>query len=211
MERAFFSQAYNAERGFGQARTEPGQQHCPRNQSFGLSMTVDGNETWSVSEWNQSLDMKEARHVTEFVADSKVKVRYSFAALRNLPYSMIMDVEVSALEDAAVEFSNRMHVPQEYCMAERERKSYWIEGKALDVLRTSAKTAGGRYDVAAASAFILDVSPSGITGASADEILAGLWADWAGLRESDIVIEGNTASDMEKTYCQRNRPRQTDH
>lgn len=79
---------------------------------FGLSMTVDGIEIWSVSEWNQSLDMKEARHVTEFVADSKVKVRYSFAALRNLPYSMIMDVEVSALEDAAVEFSNRMHVPQ---------------------------------------------------------------------------------------------------
>ena len=46
---------------------------------------------------------------------------------------------------------------------------------------------------------------------SADEILAGHRADWAGLWESDIVIEGNTASDMEKTYCQRNRPRQTDH
>ncbi len=135
---------------------------------FGLSMAVDGIETWSVSEWNQSLDIKEARHVTEFVADGKVKVRYSFAALRNLPYSMIMDVEVSALEDAAVEFNNRMHVPQEYCMAERDRKSYWIEGKALDVLRTSAKTAGDRYDVAAASAFILDVPPSGITGASAE-------------------------------------------
>lgn len=134
----------------------------------------------------------------------------------------------------------------------------------LDVLRTSAKTAGGRYDVAAASAFILDVSPSGITGASAeadstassstgagtpparsgtpdkdiiafsmkkgearrfslvasvcstadfsdpwnetvrqivyidrvsaDEILAGHRADWAGLWESDIVIEGSRLS-----------------
>ena len=147
---------------------------------FGLSMAVEGIETWSVSEWNQSLDMKEARHVTEFVADSKVKVRYSFAALRNLPYSMIMDVEVSALEDAAVEFSNRMHVPQEYCMAERERKSYWIEGKALDVLRASAKTAGGRYDVAAASAFILDVPPSGITGASAEADSTALSSTGAG-------------------------------
>lgn len=123
---------------------------------FGLSMAVDGNEEYGISGWRQSVDMKNAEHITEFVADGKVMVRYSFTALRNLPYSMLLRVEVTALEDAAVEFSNRMSVPEEYGASAMERKSYWIEGKGLDVLRTSATTVGGRYDVAAASAFIID-------------------------------------------------------
>ena len=138
---------------------------------FGLSMEVDGNAEYDISGWRQSIDMKNAEHITEFVADGKVMVRYSFTALRNLPFSMLMDVEVTAAEDIAIEFSNRMSVPEEYGAAERERKSYWIEGKGLDVLRTSATTVGGRYDVAAASAFIIDDGPA--AGAECEPTGAG--------------------------------------
>ena len=52
---------------------------------FGLSMEVDGNAEYDISDWRQRIDMKNAEHVTEFAADGKVMVRYSFTALRNLP------------------------------------------------------------------------------------------------------------------------------
>ncbi|MBO8474261.1 MAG: hypothetical protein IAB91_03090, partial [Bacteroidetes bacterium] len=65
---------------------------------FGLSMEVDGNAEYDISDWRQRIDMKNAEHVTEFAADGKVMVRYSFTALRNLPYSMLLRVEVTALE-----------------------------------------------------------------------------------------------------------------
>ena len=88
---------------------------------FGLSMEVDGNAEYDISDWRQRIDMKNAEHVTEFAADGKVMVRYSFTALRNLPYSMLLRVEVTAVEDVAVEFRNRMSVPEEYGAAESRR------------------------------------------------------------------------------------------
>ena len=122
---------------------------------FGLAMNVDGRWEWDISYWRQTIDMKNARHITEFVADRKVKVRYSIAALRNLPYSMLMDVEVTALDEADVEFVNRMSVPHdEYGETSGQRRSLWIENRSIDVLMVSAPTVSGRYEVAAASAFI---------------------------------------------------------
>ena len=154
---------------------------------FGLSMSVGGMSAWTVSGWRQSLDMRNAEHVTEFVADGKVGVRYSFSALRNLPYSMLMDVEVTAFEDVEVEFRNRMCVPEDYTEAERERKSYLVEGRELDVLRTSAETAGGRYEVAAASMFILGDTFSGTAGIAAGVGGTSSISSRSGTSDEDIL------------------------
>ena len=80
---------------------------------FCLAMSIDGFPMSDVCDWHQSIDLRKAEHVTEFVADGKVRVRYSFTALRNLPYSMLMDVEVSALDDVGLEFRNMMAVPED--------------------------------------------------------------------------------------------------
>lgn len=134
---------------------------------FCLTMKIDGkvfdpaDKYTGISGWRQSIDMKNAEHVTEFTAGGKIKVKYRFMALRNLPYSLLMDVEVTALEDAYLEFANSMGVPEEYGPATRERKSWWIEGRKLDVLTVSAPTSGGRYEVAAASTFITGARHAG--------------------------------------------------
>ena len=73
---------------------------------FCLSMSVDGagvSET-KVSGWRQTIDMRNAEHITEFIACGKVSVRYGVTALRNLPYAMMMEVEIKALEDVNVVF-----------------------------------------------------------------------------------------------------------
>lgn len=123
---------------------------CP----FGLSMSVDGNAPEAITDWSQAIDMRQAVHTTEFTADGRVCVSYSFMALRNLPYMMLMDVEVTALDDVSLEFVNVMDVPEGYRMAVMERKTFWPDGRRIDVLRTSAGTSAGSHKVVAASAFM---------------------------------------------------------
>ena len=140
---------------------------------FCLAMSIDGFPMSDVCDWHQSIDLRKAEHVTEFVADGKVRVRYSFTALRNLPYSMLMDVEVSALDDVGLEFRNMMAVPEdEYGAVVRDRKSFWIEGRKLDFLTATAPTSGGRYEVAAASSFISDRESLSRSGNSDEDIIS---------------------------------------
>ena len=103
---------------------------------------------------------------------------------------MLMDVEVTAFEDVEVEFRNRMCVPEDYTEAERERKSYLVEGRELDVLRTSAETAGGRYEVAAASMFILGDTFSGTEGITSGVGGTSSISSRSGTSDEDILAFG---------------------
>ena len=97
---------------------------------FCLSMSVDGarvSET-EVSSWRQTIDMRNAEHITEFIACGKVSVRYGVTALRNLPYAMMMEVEIKALEDVNVDFCNSFSLPEEYKTARIQRRNFLADG-----------------------------------------------------------------------------------
>lgn len=125
---------------------------CP----FGVTMRVNGREIGggNISGWRQSVDMRRAEHATEFTADGKVQVRYTVIALRNLPYALLMEVEMKALADAAVEFTNTMRLPEEYRAPQHVHKSYEADGHRIEVLQTNAATLNGRYDVSASAMFL---------------------------------------------------------
>ena len=140
---------------------------------FCLAMSIDGFPMSDVCDWHQSINLRNAEHVTEFVADRKVRVRYSFTALRNLPYSMLMNVEITALDDVVLEFRNMMAVPEdEYGAVVRDRKPFWIEGRKLDFLTATAPTSGGRYEIAAASSFIADGRNFSRSGDADEDIIS---------------------------------------
>lgn len=118
---------------------------------FGTEMFCNGKKVDenNISGWTQSIDMRLAEHTTEFIACDSVSVRYSFIALRNLPYSLLMNVEIMALEDVNVKFINRMAVPEDYRSHKCTRKTFNADGHKMDILTASAETVGGRYEAAA--------------------------------------------------------------
>src|SRR5574344_1081008 len=126
---------------------------------FNIIMTVDGQkiDAKNMADWNQQINMREATHNTTFTADGKVKVSYSIAALRHMPYAAIFNIKLKALKNTEIEFSNAMTVPQEEYQTPRHlHKSYDAGAIRVNILQTNALTKHGRYDVSASTLFIFD-------------------------------------------------------
>lgn len=131
---------------------------------FLLKMQVDGKKIDSnhISDWEQLIDMKAASHNTHFVADGKVNVNYSIYALRNMPYSGLVCVELEALSDAEIEFSNLIDVPDDY--GESLFYSQQINGERAHslVFRKSAYSKYRHRAVSASSSFLCDGKEQGL-------------------------------------------------
>jgi len=135
---------------------------------FNLVMNVDGKTIGNnnISNWKQSLDMRHASHNTSFIAEGKVKVSYSFIALRNLPYTTIIRIQLQALDNADISFSNIMEIPdKEY---QKQVSQYCIiHGDAnVEILKTNAETAHGRYKESVSATFIPEKGNFNLSGSN---------------------------------------------
>ena len=83
---------------------------------FHLELSLDGQkvEMRSVTNWKQSLDLKKAVHTTSFIIPGKAEIKYNITALRNLPYSGLIEVEVKALDNIQMQGLNTMDIPDGY-------------------------------------------------------------------------------------------------
>lgn len=136
---------------------------------FNLTMLVNGKtiDGGCISDWRQSIDMRQASHNTAFTADGKVKVAYSILALRNLPYSAIMRISLQAVEDADVAFNNTMSIPNgEY----RNPVYQYRNVVGCNILKTNAETAHGRYSESVSSAFIPERGDFKMSSSAADKV-----------------------------------------
>ena len=136
---------------------------------LGLTMRIDGRCEPAKS-WHQSIDLRRAVHRTRFSTRS-AEVEYSVRALRNMPYAVMMEVEVKALRDINAEFANRHLIPDNLTEATSQNRTVWCEDGGRKVQRSSASYNNGASAVAAASAFLCD---SRFSQVDADRITAGL-------------------------------------
>src|SRR4029450_9785149 len=69
-----------------------------------MNMDIDGRRlsTPDVSHMKQELDMKAASFTTSFDYGDKATVSYSYYSLRHLPFTVLMDVTVSAKKDITI-------------------------------------------------------------------------------------------------------------
>lgn len=125
---------------------------------LGLTMTVDGRsaDECTLTGWRQTVDMRRAEHTTEFVADGRVAVRYTYTALRNLPYAIMLTVEAEALDDVQLVFANAADIPDDYSASQSRRHAFNADGRRVDILHTDAVSRYGRVEVSASSLFIVD-------------------------------------------------------
>ena len=123
---------------------------------FPIRLEVDGEplSEEDITDWQQTIDLRRARHTTTFTARGKARITYSIVALRNLPYAGLVEVRIEALSPVKLAFHNRMDVPEgEYGTAEYSHQAFLVDGRPTKLLRTSAETSHGRYRVTAASMY----------------------------------------------------------
>ena len=124
---------------------------------FELKMKVDGEsvDAARIEGWKQTVDMRRAVHRTEFRMGRKVRVVSDLRALRGLPYTGLVSVQVEADADVAVEVRACMDIPDDYGESRVYYREVDADGTRLYLLEAEAVSARTLRQVAAASAFLM--------------------------------------------------------
>jgi len=81
-----------------------------------LEMEIDGELITedNISNWSQTIDMKNAAFITRFRLNDKANITCTFYALRNLQYSGYVDISVEPLRDINVQVTGKIETPKNF-------------------------------------------------------------------------------------------------
>ncbi len=137
-----------------------------------MYLEVDGSRIENfaqVQNMQQVLDMKNASMTTTFDFGDKAKVSYSHYSLRNLPYSAMVDVTVTAKKDIDIISSSVMEAPDML----KDVQNYYNEidrpHVKISLLTSIAKSPTGKLLMAASNSFLFD-EPHGSEPATIHEM-----------------------------------------
>ncbi|HEY5406147.1 MAG TPA: glycoside hydrolase family 65 protein [Ginsengibacter sp.] len=137
-----------------------------------MYLDIDGHRIGSPDAANmrQVLDMKHANLTTTFSYQDKAEVSYTYYALRNLPYTVLVDVTITAKKDIEIIPASVMEAPDEL----RDVQNYYNQidrpHVKLSLLSSIAKSPTGKLTLAASTTFLFD-EPNG----SEPELIHEMW------------------------------------
>lgn len=112
---------------------------------------VDKN---NISNMQQSLDMHHASFTTSFNMGDKAEVSYTYYSLRQLPFTVLMDVTIKAAKDINITAASVMEAPD----ALRDVENYYNEidrpHVTIGLLTSTAKSPTGRLLMCASNSFM---------------------------------------------------------
>ncbi|MBS1950955.1 MAG: kojibiose phosphorylase [Cytophagales bacterium] len=123
-----------------------------------MNLEVDGQRInrASISNYAQILNMKQASLTTTFEVTDKISVSHTLMALRHLPYSALLIVEIKAKKNAMITPMSVIEAP-DHLTDVRNLYSEIDRPHVLIPLMTSvAKSPSGKLTVAASNSFIFD-------------------------------------------------------
>lgn len=121
-----------------------------------MYLEVDGRRLGAqdASNFRQELDMRRAAFTTTFDYQDKATIRYTYYALRHLPFTVLLDVSITAKKDLALTAASVMETPD----ALREAQNYYNEidrpHVTLSLLTSSAKSPTGKLLLCASNSFL---------------------------------------------------------
>jgi protein-glucosylgalactosylhydroxylysine glucosidase len=121
-----------------------------------MSLDIDGRriDGKNVSGMKQTLDMRNAAFLTSFTMGDKADVSYQYYSLRQLPYTVLMDVTVTAKKDITINAASVMEAPD----ALRDVQNYYNEidrpHTTISLLTSSAKSPTGKLLMCASNTFL---------------------------------------------------------
>ena len=108
----------------------------------------------NISGFTQSLDMEKASFTTQFVYGDKAVISYTYYALRQLPFTVLMDITVQAKKDIEIQPASVMEAPD----ALRDVQNYYNEidrpHVVISLLTSTARSPTGKLLMCASNTFI---------------------------------------------------------
>ena len=121
-----------------------------------MHFSVDGKDISSgnISSMKQTLNMLHASFTTSFNYSDKATISYTYYALRQLPFTVLMDITVQAKKDIEIEPASVMEAPD----ALRDVQNYYNEidrpHVVISLLTSTAKSPTGKLLMCASNTFL---------------------------------------------------------
>src|SRR5437762_8605822 len=121
-----------------------------------MYLDIDGKrvDAKSISNMKQELDMKRASFSTSFEFADKASVTYTYYSLRQLPFTVLMDISITAKKDISIGGSSVMEAPD----ALKEVQNYYNEidrpHVLISLLTSSARSPTGKLLMCASNTFL---------------------------------------------------------
>ncbi len=129
-----------------------------QGMNFGnLEMEIDGEKITDVniSNWNQTLNMKEAKLTTSFTFKEKAAISYTTYALRNIPNAGYIDVKVDAKEEISIKVTGIISTPStDYQKPKNTYKVLKDLETSMPILQSVALSSYKNHKVSTSATFI---------------------------------------------------------
>ncbi|REE83311.1 trehalose/maltose hydrolase-like predicted phosphorylase [Lutibacter oceani] len=125
--------------------------------NFGnLEVEIDGEKITeaTITNWKQTLNMKEAAFTTSFNFKDKATISYTLYALRNVPYTGYIDVKINAKKTIKTKVTGKIITPEEYQNPMSTFRVLQDLETTMPMLQTVAKSRQGRHTVGTSATFI---------------------------------------------------------
>lgn len=123
-----------------------------------MYVEIDGKRlnATNIENMKQELDMRNATFTSKLDYQQKASVKYTYVALRHLPYSVLMEVSITAHTDFEMAAGSIMESPD----ALREVQNYYNEidrpHVTLSLLTSTAKSPTGKLQFCASNSFLFE-------------------------------------------------------
>ena len=122
-----------------------------------LIINLDTLGIENCSNWQQVLDLKSASFTTTCRFKNYADVSFTLYALRGMPYSGLIDVEVKALkEEIIIQVGGQLNCPGEYKKVQSGFRVLKDLDARMPILQTIAKSPFEKHQLATTAAFIFD-------------------------------------------------------
>lgn len=123
-----------------------------------MYLEVDGRrlDAKMVSNFKQELDMQHAAMTTTFDYGDKASIKYTYYSLRQLPYTVLMDVAVTAKKAITITAASVMEAPDALKQVENYYNEIDRPHVTISLLTSTAKSPTGKLQLCASTSFLFN-------------------------------------------------------
>jgi trehalose/maltose hydrolase-like predicted phosphorylase len=125
--------------------------------NFGnLEIYIDGEKisNYNISNWRQTLNMKEAALTTSFIFKDKAVVSCTVYALRNVQYTGYIDIKIYAKKAISIKATGKIETPSNFLKPLNTFKVLRDLETTMPILQSVATTQFGTHTVSTSATFI---------------------------------------------------------
>ena len=121
-----------------------------------MYMEIDGQRiaATNVTDMAQALDMKHASFTTSFNYADKATITYTYYSLRQLPFTVLMNVTVTAKKDININAASVMEAPDALKNVENYYNEIDRPHVVISLLTSQAKSPTGKLTMCASNSFL---------------------------------------------------------